>query len=178
MCVSIFAFWGLLKRSKAFSHFLSLCWIESHNKLPLHLLWERASPSGSTLSHRPINHVSWVCREAFLYRRCWQRWNVRTFRPISCFDRKSWSLSFSCSCSSHSCLPLLPVNDNCFLLDDDLSVIPFAAMLMGFYSETPSYIELKFSVVLLLCVGWLIGIGSDLVLIKLKFGWKLVFCFW
>jgi len=63
----------------------------------------------------PNNYVSWVCREAFLHRRCGQRWNGRILRPISCFARESVFLvsiilleySIPCNCSNY-CLPLCP----------------------------------------------------------------------
>lgn len=119
MYESTLAFWGLLKRNNA-SLFLSLYLKNTTHFFSISSERERKRGTCTEFlaaQHidSPNNYVSWVCREAFLHRRCGQRWNGRILRPVSRFARESVFLvsiilleySMPCNCS-HCCLPFCP----------------------------------------------------------------------
>lgn len=70
---------------------------------------ERETSIGETFQFSVIHHVSGLCREAFLYRRCGQRGNDGTLWRTFCFARKSGFASspFFSHSRSYTCFLLL-----------------------------------------------------------------------
>lgn len=139
----------------------SLCWRKEKHTLSSPIsVCERGERKWEAFwqhTQSPINHVSWVCREAFLHWRCGQRRNVRIFRLIPCFARKSGSLVSILPSSFFALLffslLFVPVRT---LMGD----LPFAALMLKWgatwWPKNENFV---------LFVAWLMDNGFDVVIL-------------